>query len=56
MIEVEWVLPGEGAVEPGLEECGPAVLVLIGTALVRLADPGNAGVDALEEEEEKRIN
>ncbi len=47
MVEVEGVLAREGAVEARLEEAGPALLVLVGAALVGLAHPGDAGVHAL---------
>ena len=48
MVEVEGVLSGQRAVEPGLEVGGPAALVLVGTAAVRLADARDAGVDGLQ--------
>ena len=47
MVEVEGVLPGERAVEPGLEVRAPAPLVLVGAAAVRLADARHARVDGL---------
>lgn len=47
VVEVEGVVSGEGAVETGLEVARPARLVLVGAALVGLAHPGHAGVDAL---------
>ena len=34
VVEVEWVLPRQGAVQPGLEEGGPAGLVLAGASAV----------------------
>ena len=48
LVEVEGDVSGDGAVEPGLEEGGPAVLVLVGAAAVAFADAGHAGVHALE--------
>ena len=56
MIKVEWVLPRDGAVESGLEEGGPAVLVAVGAAAVGLAHAGDARVDALKKEKEKTFN
>ena len=50
VIEVEGIVPGQGAVEAGLEVARPARLVLVRPALVRLADPGHPGVDALRKE------
>ena len=48
VIEVEWVLSGQRAVEPGLEVRGPAALVLVGAAAVRLADARHARVHGLQ--------
>ena len=48
VVEVEWVLSGQRAVEPGLEVRAPAALVLVGAAAVRLADACDAGVDGLQ--------
>ena len=48
MVEVERVLSGQRAVEPGLEVGGPAAPVLVRTAAVRLADARDAGVDGLQ--------
>ena len=56
VIEVEWVLSGQRAVEPGLEVGGPAALVLVGAAAVRLADARHARVDGLQREEEEKVN
>ena len=48
LVEVEGLLPGHRAVDPGLHEGGPLVLELVSPALVRLAHLGHAGVDGLE--------
>ena len=45
MVEVEGVVPGDGAVEPGLEVGGEAVLFL--PTLVVLAHPRHTGIHAL---------
>ena len=47
LVEVEGVVAGHGAVEPGLEEGGPPVPELVRTPLVVLADPSNSRVDDL---------
>ena len=47
MVEVEWIVPRQGAVEPGLEVGGPPVLELVPPALVVLAHAGHARVHAL---------
>ena len=46
-VEVEGVLPRDGAIEARLEERRPAVSVLVGAALVLLAHPSHTGVDSL---------
>ena len=45
MVEVEGVVPGDGAVEPGLEVGGEAVLFL--PTLVVLSHPRHTGIHAL---------
>ncbi len=47
LVEVEGKLPRDRAVQPGLEEGGPAALVLVGTAAVALAHPRDAGEHGL---------
>ena len=47
LVEVEGELSGDGAVEPGLDEGRPPVLVALGTPGVILAHPGHPGVDRL---------
>ena len=47
MVEVEGVLPGYAAVEPGLEVAGPPGAELVGAALVVLAHPGHPAVHTL---------
>ena len=48
MVEVEWVLSGQRAIEPRLEVRRPAALVLVRTAAVGLADARHPGVDGLQ--------
>ncbi len=47
MVEVEGVVPGQGAVEPRLEIGGPPGLELVGSAPVVLAHPAHSRVHAL---------
>ena len=47
LVEVEGVVAGHGAVEPGLEEGGPPVPELVGASLVVLANPSNPRVNLL---------
>ena len=47
MVEVEGIVPGYAAVEPGLEVAGPPCAELVGSALVVLAHPRHATVHAL---------
>jgi len=47
LVEVEWNLAGNGAVESGLEERGPSLLELVGTAAIVFANSGNSRIDAL---------
>jgi hypothetical protein len=47
VVEVERIVPGDGAVEAGLEVGRPAVLELLGATFVVLADPRHARVHAL---------
>jgi hypothetical protein len=47
VVEVEGVVPGQGAVEPRLEIGRPAGLELVGSAPVVLAHPPNPRVHAL---------
>ena len=53
VVKVERVFPRQGAVEASFEEGGPAVLVLVGAALIRLADASHPGINALERKEDK---
>ena len=46
-VKVEGDLARDGAVEPGLEECGPAMLELVRASPIALANSGNPGIDAL---------
>ena len=47
MVEVEGIVPGYAAVEPGLEVAGPPRAELVGPALVVLAHPRHATIHAL---------
>ena len=47
LVEVEGVVAGHGAVEPGLEEGGPPVPELVGASLVVLANSSNPRVNLL---------
>ena len=54
VVEVEGVLPGDGAVEAGLEVGGPPGAELVGPALVVLAHPPHTAVHALKYQTDRK--